>query len=64
MRCFFSVLLFTLFSVIHGLSSTGSRLLVVIEETADKPKYSQFWGDLEGVFSISKLVFGKIWSKI
>ena len=33
----------------HALSSTGSRLLVVIEEAAEKAKYSTFWADIEGI---------------
>lgn len=32
-----------------ALSSTGNKLLVVIEELADKEKYSHFWADLEGI---------------
>ena len=48
MRWFFSILFLTLAASINALSSTGSRLLIVIEEAAEKEKYSQFWGDLEG----------------
>ena len=48
MRWLFPVLLVGLLSLVQALSSTGNRLLVVIEEAAEKDKYSQFWGDLEG----------------
>jgi hypothetical protein len=48
MKLFFSWLLLTLLGVVSALSSSGSRLLVVLEDTSEKEKYSQFWGDLEG----------------
>jgi oligosaccharyltransferase complex subunit beta len=35
-------------SFVAALSTQGSQLLVVIEDVADKSKYSQFWSDLEG----------------
>lgn len=38
-----------LLGLVHALSSSGNRLLVVIEEAGDREKYSQFWGDLEGM---------------
>ncbi|KAI9828279.1 MAG: hypothetical protein M1819_006617 [Sarea resinae] len=40
------LLLFCL-GLVHALSSTGNRLLVVIEELAEKERYSKFWNDLE-----------------
>lgn len=48
MKLLFSWLLLALLGVVSALSSSGSRLLVVLEETGEKDKYSQFWGDLEG----------------
>jgi hypothetical protein len=33
---------------VHALSSSGTRLLVVLEE--DKSLYSTFWADLKGTF--------------
>ena len=48
MRWLFSFLLLALLSLVQALSSSGARLLVVIEEAAEKEKYSQFLGDLEG----------------
>jgi hypothetical protein len=50
MRRLLSFLLLGLLSLTQALSSSGNRLLVVIEEAAEKDKYSQFWGDLEGMF--------------
>ncbi|KAI9812309.1 MAG: oligosaccharyl transferase glycoprotein complex, beta subunit [Pycnora praestabilis] len=47
MRGLLSLLLLALLSVVQALSSSGNRLLVVIEELGDKAKYSKFWGDLE-----------------
>jgi len=49
MRWNLSFLLLGLLSLTRALSSSGNRLLVVIEEAAEKDKYSQFWGDLEGM---------------
>lgn len=40
-------LLLGLLSFVSALSASGSKLLVVIEDEADKGKYSQFWTDLE-----------------
>lgn len=47
MRWLFSSLLLTLLGTVQALSSTGNRLLVVIEDVAGKDIYSQFWKDLE-----------------
>ena len=49
MRWLLSFLLVSLLGLAQALSSSGNRLLVVIEEAAEKAKYSQFWGDLEGM---------------
>nr|POF07145.1 dolichyl-diphosphooligosaccharide--protein glycosyltransferase subunit wbp1 [Quercus suber] len=40
-------LLVGLLSVVSALSAAGNKLLVVIEEEAEKAKYSQFWSDLQ-----------------
>ncbi|KAK4624713.1 Dolichyl-diphosphooligosaccharide--protein glycosyltransferase subunit wbp1 [Fulvia fulva] len=40
-------LLLGFLSYVSALSAVGSKLLVVIEDEADKTKYSQFWNDLE-----------------
>ena len=34
--------------IVNCLSSSGNRLLVIVEEVAEKSKYSKFWADLEG----------------
>ncbi|KAF7587982.1 oligosaccharyl transferase glycoprotein complex, beta subunit [Aspergillus hancockii] len=47
MRWCLSLLLFCFLAVVHALSSTGSRLLVVLEDADEKESYSTFWGDLE-----------------
>lgn len=35
--------------MVNALSSSGNRLLVILEELAEKEKYSKFLGDLEGM---------------
>ena len=47
MRWLFSFLLLALLGVVQALSSSGDRLLVVLEELAEKDKYSEFWEDLQ-----------------
>ena len=47
MRWFLSWLLLAVVGLVSALSSNGSRLLVVLEDAAEKDKYSQLWRDLE-----------------
>lgn len=47
MHWFLSWLLLALVGLVSALSSSGSRLLVVLEDAAEKDNYSQLWGDLE-----------------
>ena len=47
MRWLFSFALVALLGIAQALSSTGNRLLVVLEDLGDKSKYSKFWTDLE-----------------
>jgi len=47
MRWLFSFLALAFVGLVQALSSSGNRLLVVIDEVGDKNKYSKFWGDLE-----------------
>ncbi len=54
MRRLFSFLVLALLGVVEALSSSGRRLLIVVEETAEKAKYSTFWGDLEGLSTVQK----------
>lgn len=49
MRWLLSFLVLALLGLVQAFSSSGNRLLVVIEEVAEKAKYSTFWGDLEGL---------------
>lgn len=48
MRWFLSFLLLCFCGVAHALSTSGNRLLVVLEDAAEKDLYSTFWSDLEG----------------
>ncbi|KAG9237928.1 dolichyl-diphosphooligosaccharide--protein glycosyltransferas-like protein 48 kDa subunit [Amylocarpus encephaloides] len=47
MRWILSFLLLGLLAVVQAASSSGNKLLVVLEELADKSKYSKYLGDLE-----------------
>jgi oligosaccharyltransferase complex subunit beta len=49
MRWLLSLACIALLGLTQALSSSGIRLLVVIEEAAEKAKYSTFWKDLEGM---------------
>lgn len=49
MRWLLSFLLLGLLSVVQALSSSGSNLLVILEEVAEKSKYSKYLADLEGM---------------
>lgn len=48
MKWLSSLLLFALLGIARALSAHGPRTLVVLEDQADKDKYSQFWHDLTG----------------
>ncbi|KAG7291747.1 hypothetical protein NEMBOFW57_001767 [Staphylotrichum longicolle] len=48
MRSLFSFLAFLSAAVVSALSTSGNRLLVVLEDVAEKENYSKFLGDLEG----------------
>ena len=43
-----SLLALCLAIVTHAVSASGSRLLAVLDEVAEKDKYSTFFGDLAG----------------
>lgn len=49
MRWLLSFLLFGFLAAVNALSSSGNRLLVVLEELAEKEKYSKYLSDLEGM---------------
>lgn len=50
MRWLFSLLLIGVLGCVSALSAAGKRLLVVVEDVAEKEKYAVFLGDLEGMF--------------
>lgn len=52
MRWSLSFLLFSFLAVVHALSSSGTRLLVVLEDATQKDLYSTFWEDLKGMFLV------------
>lgn len=49
MRWFLSFLSLCFVAAVNALSSSGNRLLVILEDGAEKDLYSILWGDLEGV---------------
>lgn len=51
MRWILSFLLIGLLAVVQAASSSGNKLLVVLEELAEKSKYSKYLADLEGMGS-------------
>jgi oligosaccharyltransferase complex subunit beta len=48
MRVLLSLLILGLLGIASALSTSGNRLLVVLEELVEKDKYSKFFGELEG----------------
>lgn len=48
MRWLFSFLLLAFLGAVQALSSTGSRLLVILEEESEREKYSVLLEDLSG----------------
>lgn len=48
MRSVLSVVTFVFAAVASAVSTSGNRLLVVLDDVADKSAYSQFFGDLNG----------------
>jgi oligosaccharyltransferase complex subunit beta len=55
MRWLLSFLLLGLFGIAQAVSSSGNKLLVVLEELAEKSKYSKYFGDLEGMIALERL---------
>lgn len=48
MRWCFTLLVCCFLAAVNALSSSGSRLLVVLDDAAEKSVYSTLWTDLEG----------------
>ncbi|KAJ5992450.1 hypothetical protein N7451_008174 [Penicillium sp. IBT 35674x] len=48
MRWYLALLVSAFVAAVNALSSSGSRLLVVLDDTTDKSAYSILWSDLEG----------------
>lgn len=44
-----SLLFLLLAATVSAVSSSGDRLLVVLEDVAEKEKYSKFMGDLQSM---------------
>lgn len=57
MRSLFSFFLFLLAAVVSALSTSGNRLLVVLDDVVEKEQYSQFLGDLESGFSYCQCIW-------
>lgn len=54
MRWFLSLLFLGLLAAVNALSSSGNRLLVIIDDLGEAEKYSKFLGDLEGLSAAEK----------
>ncbi|KAI0379059.1 Dolichyl-diphosphooligosaccharide-protein glycosyltransferase 48kDa subunit [Hypomontagnella monticulosa] len=48
MKSLISLFVLLCAALVHAISSSGDRLLVVLEDVAEKATYSKFLGDLEG----------------
>lgn len=48
MRSFLGTAIFLFAAVVSAVSTAGNRLLVVLDDVADKDNYKQFFGDLTG----------------
>ncbi|KAL2144511.1 hypothetical protein VTI28DRAFT_9016 [Corynascus sepedonium] len=47
MRSLFSIFVFVFAAVVSAISTSGNRLLAILDDVADKENYSKFVGDLE-----------------
>lgn len=52
MKSLLSLLVLGFLALASALSTSGNRLLVILEESSEKDKYSKFLGDLEGMLSV------------
>ena len=51
MKSLFTLLVLLLAAVVRAVSSTGSRLLVILDDVTDKADYSTFFGDLSSMLA-------------
>jgi len=51
MRSLLSFAVLVLATVVSAISTTGDRLLVVLDDAAEQAGYSKFLGDLKSAFS-------------
>jgi hypothetical protein len=56
MRSLFSLFLFLFAAVVSAISASGNRLLVILDDVADKANYSKFLGDLESLCLLACLL--------
>jgi len=54
MRSLVSLFVLLFAALVSAVSTSGSRLLVVLDDVADKAGYSKFLSDLEGMFPCSR----------
>lgn len=45
------LLVLSIFGLVQAKSAVGDRVLVVLEDSSEKALYSQFWSDLECMFT-------------
>jgi len=55
MRWCLALLICCFLAVVNALSSSGSRLLAVLEDTDQKDLYSTLWADLKGKLNVCEL---------
>jgi oligosaccharyltransferase complex subunit beta len=48
MRSLVTLVVLLLAAAVQAISSAGDRLLVILDDVADKSSYSKFLGDLKG----------------
>jgi oligosaccharyltransferase complex subunit beta len=53
MRWCLALLVCCFLAAVNALSSSGSRLLVVLDESTEKSAYSTLWSDLEGNWTLN-----------
>lgn len=60
MRCFLNLLFLGLAGLVAARSSSGNSVLVVLDPSLSKDKFSIFFKDLEGVYSSSLKVVNQL----